>query len=43
MGVGKTLQSLAIAFIYRYEWPLVIICPSTLRFNWQNEVLHWYG
>lgn len=43
MGVGKTIQSLAIAFMYRYEWPMVIICPSTLRFNWLNEVLNWYG
>jgi SWI/SNF-related matrix-associated actin-dependent regulator 1 of chromatin subfamily A len=43
MGVGKTIQSLAIAFIYRYEWPLVVICPSTLRFNWLNEIMHWYG
>lgn len=43
MGVGKTIQSLAIAFIYRYDWPMVIICPSTLRFNWLNEVTQWYG
>ena len=43
MGVGKTIQSLAIAFIYRYEWPLVVICPSTLRFNWLNEIMQWYG
>ena len=36
MGVGKTVQSLAIAFMFRYQWPLVIVCPSTLRYNWQN-------
>jgi SWI/SNF-related matrix-associated actin-dependent regulator 1 of chromatin subfamily A len=42
MGVGKTIQSLAVAYIYRYEWPLLIICPPTLKFNWQNEVKRWY-
>jgi SWI/SNF-related matrix-associated actin-dependent regulator 1 of chromatin subfamily A len=41
MGVGKSIQSLAIASIYRYEWPLLIICPSSLRLNWQQEVLNW--
>lgn len=42
MGVGKTVQSLAIAYMFQYQWPMVIICPSTLRYNWQNEVLKWY-
>lgn len=42
MGVGKTIQSLAIAYIYRHEWPLLIICPPTLKFNWQNEIRRWY-
>jgi SWI/SNF-related matrix-associated actin-dependent regulator 1 of chromatin subfamily A len=42
MGVGKTIQSLAVAYIYRYEWPLLIICPPTLKLNWQNEVKRWY-
>lgn len=22
---------------------MVIICPSTLRYNWQNQVIFWYG
>lgn len=36
MGVGKTIQSLALAYIYKHEWPLLIICPPTLKINWQN-------
>jgi SWI/SNF-related matrix-associated actin-dependent regulator 1 of chromatin subfamily A len=36
MGVGKTIQSLAVAYIYKHEWPLLIICPPTLKINWQN-------
>lgn len=41
MGVGKTIQSLAMVSVYRHEWPFLIICPSTLRLNWQQEALHW--
>jgi len=22
---------------------MVVICPSTLRFNWLNEICNWYG
>lgn len=43
MGVGKTLQSLAIMSVYRHEWPFVVICPSALRLNWQQEILNWLG
>ena len=41
MGVGKTIQSLAIAYIYRFEWPLLIVCPSALKLNWFDETLRW--
>lgn len=30
MGVGKTIQALAVSWIYKEDWPLLIICPSTL-------------
>ena len=41
MGVGKTIQSLAIVMMFRHEWPFLVICPSSLRFNWQQEILNW--
>lgn len=41
MGVGKTLQALATALVYRKEWPLLIICPSSLRLNWKDEIFKW--
>jgi SWI/SNF-related matrix-associated actin-dependent regulator 1 of chromatin subfamily A len=43
MGVGKTIQSLAIVSVYRHEWPFLVICPSSLRLNWQQEMLTWLG
>lgn len=43
MGLGKTLQAIAVARIYRSDWPLLIICPSSLRLNWKDELLTWLG
>ena len=31
MGVGKSRQALALLAVYRWEWPCVIICPSSLK------------
>jgi SWI/SNF-related matrix-associated actin-dependent regulator 1 of chromatin subfamily A len=28
---------------YNAEWPLLIICPSSLRFTWQGEITKWLG
>lgn len=33
MGLGKTIQALAIADYYRNEWPLLIVCPSSMRYD----------
>lgn len=30
MGVGKTIQAIAIAYHYRGDWPLFIVTPSFL-------------
>ncbi len=41
MGLGKTVQALAIASIYRQKWPLVVVCPSSVRFTWKEAVVRW--
>ena len=41
MGLGKSLQSLVVADYYRAQWPLLVVCPSYLRFNWKNEIEKW--
>ena len=41
MGLGKTLEALSIAKYYENEWPLLIICPSSLRFTWREEIKKW--
>jgi SWI/SNF-related matrix-associated actin-dependent regulator 1 of chromatin subfamily A len=41
MGVGKTIQAISIAYLYRKDWPLMVICPSSLRLTWRDEILNW--
>ena len=41
MGVGKTLQAISLAYLYRDEWPLLIITPASLKFSWKDELISW--
>lgn len=41
MGVGKTIQAICISYLYRKDWPVIVICPSSLRYNWRDEFLNW--
>ena len=41
MGLGKTIQSLGIASIYKEKWPLLIVCPSSVRFAWRAAIIRW--
>lgn len=39
MGLGKTLQALGIAYHFRENWPLLIVAPSSVRYQW-SEAIH---
>ncbi|CEM25172.1 unnamed protein product [Vitrella brassicaformis CCMP3155] len=41
MGLGKTLQALAVAAFYSNQWPLLVICPSSIRFQWRDQASQW--
>lgn len=41
MGTGKTLQALATC-AYTDSWPLLVVCPASLKLNWAKEVLRWF-
>lgn len=41
MGLGKTLQALSIITYFRQEWPVLVICPSSIRFQWYQQALDW--
>ncbi|PSC75396.1 DNA annealing helicase and endonuclease ZRANB3 [Micractinium conductrix] len=41
MGVGKTVQAVALASCYQEEWPLLVIAPASLRLVWAEEIEKW--
>lgn len=40
MGLGKTGQAIC-AMEYSKPFPALIICPSSLKLNWQREISKW--
>jgi len=41
MGLGKTLQALALAAQYVEDWPVLVVCPSSLRWVWKEQAEEW--
>ncbi|KAG9339534.1 hypothetical protein JZ751_023677 [Albula glossodonta] len=41
MGLGKTLQAISVAYMYRKEWPVLIVVPSSLKYPWIEEMEKW--
>lgn len=43
MGLGKTIQSLAfLTCIYSVKNKYLIICPSSLKYNWKSEIQKFF-
>lgn len=38
MGLGKSVQALTLARYYKAEWPLLIICPSSVKTAWKVQI-----
>ncbi|XP_067014077.2 SWI/SNF-related matrix-associated actin-dependent regulator of chromatin subfamily A-like protein 1 [Anabrus simplex] len=41
MGLGKTIEALGIAHYYVDDWPMLIVCPSSVRFLWSEAIQTW--
>jgi superfamily II DNA or RNA helicase len=41
MGLGKTLQALAFLRTLAGQGPSLVVCPSSLIFNWRAEAAKW--
>ncbi len=40
MGLGKTVQSIGVVR-FLCKFPVLIVCPKSLRSNWANEAVQW--
>ncbi|XP_022168575.1 SWI/SNF-related matrix-associated actin-dependent regulator of chromatin subfamily A-like protein 1 [Myzus persicae] len=38
MGLGKTIQAIGIVKYYSDNFPLLIVCPSSMRYTWEEEI-----
>lgn len=41
MGLGKTAQALWYAKRYLKRGPIVVVCPASIKWNWEREVKHF--
>ena len=41
MGLGKTLQAICVACYYHQEWPLMVICPSSVKMAWAEVSMRY--
>lgn len=43
MGLGKSYQALLYASRHPECYPMVVVCPAGLKYNWEAEAAHHFG
>jgi SWI/SNF-related matrix-associated actin-dependent regulator 1 of chromatin subfamily A len=41
MGIGKTMQAIAYAALHEELWPVLVVCPANVKYNWVKELSVW--
>jgi len=41
MGIGKTISLIGYAALHPEDRPVVVVCPSNVKFNWKKELSKW--
>ena len=39
MGCGKTIQAIGVMQHYRNHWPVLMLVPVSMGYQWQGELL----
>jgi SWI/SNF-related matrix-associated actin-dependent regulator 1 of chromatin subfamily A len=42
MGLGKTIQAIGVMASVK-KFPVLVVCPNTLKLNWEDECQKWLG
>ena len=40
-GLGKTIQAITVAAYYKSKWPILVIVPSSVKYNWKYEFIKY--
>ena len=43
MGLGKTIQGVALLEFYRDSRPALILCPAAVKGNWKSHIVRYLG
>ncbi|BDA49699.1 probable SWI/SNF-related matrix-associated actin-dependent regulator [Coccomyxa sp. Obi] len=41
MGLGKTVQAICVAACFHDDWPLLVVCPSSMILTWLEGLNDW--
>lgn len=41
MGIGKTIQAIAYSVLHTEQWPVLVVCPANVKYNWGAEISKW--
>jgi len=43
MGLGKSCEALSYFKLHKDIRPVVVVCPASVKLNWQREIIKWLG
>jgi SWI/SNF-related matrix-associated actin-dependent regulator 1 of chromatin subfamily A len=43
MGLGKTTEALAFAYLHKDNGKILVVCPASLKYNWEREFKICFG